>query len=110
MKRKISPMWDLSPADFRIETKNPRSAMRPRVLFLCPRQESNLRPLGPQPSALSTELRGHGYLMAERSLKKENFPSNGQESSSKYAGISPKCQPGLGHEALRERISGASGG
>ncbi len=25
----------------------------------CPRQDSNLRPLGPQPSALSSELRGH---------------------------------------------------
>jgi hypothetical protein len=30
------------------------------VIFWCPRQESNLRPFGPQPNALSTELRGLG--------------------------------------------------
>ncbi len=28
---------------------------------MCPRQESNLRPSGPQPDALSTELRRHYY-------------------------------------------------
>lgn len=29
------------------------------LIVLCPWQESNLRPSGPQPDALSTELQGH---------------------------------------------------
>ena len=56
-------------------------------LLLCARQESDLRPSGPQPDALSTELRAH---------QNQKLPRLQYEGSlSKYAGISPKCQLAL---------------
>lgn len=48
---------------------------------MCARQESDLRPSGPQPDALSTELRAH--LLYELSQA---------EGTLKYAAISRDCQ------------------
>ncbi len=38
--------------------KSPRTLVT-RALFLCTLQDSNLRPFGPEPNALSPELRVH---------------------------------------------------
>lgn len=47
-----------------------------RTHFVCPWQESNLRPSGPQPDALSTELQGQ-YKIIESLLKGKHYCGEG---------------------------------
>ena len=69
---------------------------------LCARQESDLRPSGPQPDALSTELRAHAVCyplirqLAERAHR----------GTLKYAAISRDCQRDQVHACLREHTEG----
>ncbi len=56
---------------------------------MCPGQESNLRPLGPQPNALSTELPGRGpYTIrktAIRQLPNKSYILNKRPKASSVA-------------------------
>lgn len=84
-----------------MKEKSPRIISWGFLIFWCPWQESNLRPSGPQPDALSTELQG--LLFEDKSLYQSG------KDSTKYAGISPLCQQSWVHEFPQECIDAKFG-
>ena len=80
---------------------------------MCARQESNLRPPGPQPDALSTELRAHYFLSTDPPAggtsaylsKDEKTIRKGLLRLTKYGTFSRECQLFPAHARVPEGIA-----